>query len=92
MYACAATEEKTKRLILRIVNAEAQPADCVIQLSGLRSGKHSARAVVLAGGALTDVNSFEQPTRIAPSSLKLAAVGPEFSYSFKPYSFSVRSI
>jgi alpha-L-arabinofuranosidase len=48
-----------------------------------------AKCVVLAGSSLADVNSFDEPRKIAPLESQIAVAGLRFQRNFTPHSFTV---
>ncbi len=88
LFFTAARDDKAKEIIIKVVNAGAQPAQAEIQLDGAPSGSLKAQATILAGN-LADENSFDQPRRVAPVTTPGFIVGPSFHYAFQPDSLTV---
>jgi alpha-N-arabinofuranosidase len=90
-YATAARDEKADEIILKVVNASAQPVNADLRLAGVAKVGPVATATVLTG-ALADENSLTAPTRVAPVASKISGVGSSFQRAFGPYSFTVLRI
>jgi len=66
IYASAVYDEAAREVILKIVNAEAEPRLFEVRLEGARSSKPAVRAMLLTSEKLTDENSFDAPTKVSP--------------------------
>jgi alpha-N-arabinofuranosidase len=91
-YASASRQDRTGDLILKVVNATAEPATAVFQLNGAEAIGRGARAIVLTSPALTDENSLAQPHKVVPREQPLTRIGPSFSHAFPPYSLTILRI
>jgi alpha-L-arabinofuranosidase len=89
LYASAVRDDKAGEVILKVVNPGQVPRDAKIRLAGLKKVGSSAGVSVLTGERNDDLNSFEQPRRIAPASSKIKLSGSDFDYTFPPRSFTV---
>ena len=89
LYASAVRDDKAGEVILKVVNPGQVPQDAKIRLAGLKKVGSSAGVTVLTGERNDDLNSFEQPRRIAPASSKIKLSGSDFDYTFPPRSFTV---
>ncbi len=87
-YATAARDEKTGEIILKVVNASAEPVETNLQLSGARTIARQGVATVLTG-ALADENSLATPNKIAPATTHFPLTGPPFPYLFQAHSLTV---
>ena len=92
LYVTASREDKSGEVIVKVVNSAAEPVEANVQLKG--SGKVSAKAdvTVLAAAKLADENSIADPKKVAPATSTIEGVGPEFKYTFKPWSVTVLRI
>ena len=88
VFASAVRDESADEIILKVANVHAKPATVDIALKGVKQIDATATATVLAG-ALSDVNSFEEPARIAPRESTVAVGGANFRREFAPNSFTV---
>lgn len=89
LYATASRDDKTREIILKVVNPKNTAADAEINLVGVKEVKSGADSIVLAGAAPEDVNSFNEPKKISPVESKLDGVASQFGHSFPPYSLTV---
>ena len=92
LYATASREEKSGEVIVKVVNSAAQPVEAAVELKGAGTVAGKADVTVLAGTNLADENSFAEPKKVAPVSSTIEGVGPEFKYTFKPWSVTVLRI
>jgi alpha-L-arabinofuranosidase len=66
--------------VVKVVNARARPIRTKVDLGRQRL---SGRATVTTlSAALTDVNSFAQPTNVAPTTSSVFGLGNRFVYDF----------
>jgi alpha-L-arabinofuranosidase len=89
LYASAAFDNQTHEIILKVVNPGDAPTETEIVLAGVAGIDSKGRSVVLAGGSLADVNSFEEPRKVAPVETQIGVAGPRFQRSFVPRSLTV---
>ena len=89
IYASAARDSQTHEIILKVVNPGDAATDTEINLAGVAGVDAAAKCVVLAGGSLADVNSFDEPRKIAPLESQMAVAGLRFQRNFTPHSFTV---
>ncbi len=88
LFTSATRDEATGEIILKVVNPTSRTTQAAIQLRGVRSVEPTGRAFILSGD-LADENSFANPTHVVPSTLSVAGIRPEFTYTFKPYSLTI---
>jgi alpha-N-arabinofuranosidase len=88
LYASASRDDKAGEVVLKVVNTQAEPASVTLQVKGAGKMKATGTAITLSGG-LTDENSLDNPKKVAPVTSSVSGVGPEFTYTFKPYSLTV---
>ncbi len=87
LYATASRDIASGDVIVKVVNVTAAPQALQVDLQGLKS-VHGGTAQVLQG-APGDINTLEEPRRIAPRSMPLTTLSPQFAHTFPPYSVSV---
>jgi len=88
-FASAGLDESTGALIIKAINAAAEPMSATINVAG---GKHmisGANLTVLKASRGSDNNSLDKPTMIAPASSVMTVSGNPFAYEFPPYSCSI---
>jgi alpha-L-arabinofuranosidase len=78
-------------LILKISNPGAATR-AAIELAGVTGVAPRAKAFVLQGEKPTEVNSLDQPRKLAPVETEWAVAGPRFERAFPAHSFSVLRI
>ncbi len=89
LYAAATRDDASGEVIVKLVNATAEPRDLVIQLEGARSVKPGARAVLLTGEKLTDENSFDAPRKVFPRGFSAEIKALEFNQTVPPRALMV---
>jgi alpha-L-arabinofuranosidase len=89
LYAVAGRENSTGDVILKVVNASAEALDTRIELNGAKGLQPSAKATVLTSAKPTDENSITEPTKVAPKTLVVEGVGPNFRHTFPAHSVTV---
>jgi alpha-L-arabinofuranosidase len=92
LYASATRDEKAGEVILKIVNPGDADTETQLNLAGVSSVDPDATAIVLASAGLGDVNSLDEPRRIAPVESKAKLAGPHFTRSFPRHSMTVLRI
>jgi alpha-N-arabinofuranosidase len=88
LYASATRDDKAGEVILKVVNALAEPVRVTLQIEGAGRLKATGAATTLSG-SLKDENSLDNPKKVSPVSSSVSGVGAEFAYTFKPYSLTV---
>ena len=75
VLAISGRDERTGDIIVKVVNATAEPQQMTLQLNGVPKLGGRATATVLTSDNPLDENTFEQPTKIVPrrSPLKVSA-------------------
>jgi alpha-L-arabinofuranosidase len=89
LYACASRDDKNGDVIVKVVNANAEPLETGIDFSRFKNLTGSGTATVLTGDEPGDENSIEEPTKIAPKTEALNITSPGFTRSFPGNSFTV---
>ena len=89
LFASGTREDKSREIILKLVNPTAQAQTASIVLDGNFMPRKEARATLVAGGSPYDENSFAAPTRVAPRVSILGGVSRRFDYQCPPHSMTV---
>jgi alpha-L-arabinofuranosidase len=89
LYASAARDDQAHEIILKVVNPGDAATAADIHLDGVAKIEPEATSAVLSGASLGDVNSFEQPLKLAPVESQFTAPGLEFQRTFAAHSFTV---
>jgi alpha-L-arabinofuranosidase len=88
LYATAARDEKAGEIIIKAVNASADPLVTQLSLKGVRS-VDAAKAIVLTSEQGTDENTINNPTKVSPKTHELKLDGPQFQHEFPGNSVTV---
>jgi len=89
LYGVAATDRKSGDLIVKVVNASAEPLETEVDLSGAihLTGQGTARVLTSASGA--DENSLQEPMKVSPKTEPIRFTGATLRRSFPGNSFTV---
>ena len=79
-------------MILKVVNASAEPQTAAIELSGLDGKVKSATATVLTSANPDDENSFAEPNKVVPVASPVENAAGRFSHTFPASSVTVLQI
>ena len=77
LFASATRDEKAGEVILKLVNPGASSSEASIRLAGVKRVRPGARAFLLTGHP-EDVNSLDEPCKIATREVAAAIDSPEF--------------
>jgi len=90
-YESATRDSQTGAIYLKAVNAAgaAQREHILIDGVGHVSG---GTAIVLSSGSPQDTNTFDEPRKVVPVTVKANQVNRSFEYTFAPYSITVLEI
>jgi alpha-L-arabinofuranosidase len=89
LYATASRRERTREIILKVVNVSDRAQETEVRLSGARRLASRAKVITLTSDSPDDENSLENPTRVAPVERAFESVAPSFRYIFPPHSLTV---
>lgn len=89
LHAVASRNEKTREVILKIVNVSDSAQETTIDLRGVRNLSPTAKMVTLTGASPEDENSLEEPTRVAPAESRLDGVSSRFRVNIPAHSLTV---
>ena len=85
----ATLEEKSGDILIKLVNISDTPRSTQINLKGVSTLSKTGSAIVLTSEKPSDENSFENPKKIAPKTVRLSDVKPQFDYVCPAYSVSI---
>jgi alpha-L-arabinofuranosidase len=88
MYATASRDDATGDVILKLVNVEGNARATMINLRGAGRVAPTAKAEVLTGDP-HDVNSVDEPAKVAPKTITLNDTAASFTYDCPAYSVNV---
>jgi alpha-L-arabinofuranosidase len=89
LYACAATDESTGDVIVKVVNASEASLETKLNLSGAKNLTGQGTATVLTSEFGTDENSLAEPTKVSPKTQAVSFNGTGLTRSFPGNSFTV---
>jgi alpha-L-arabinofuranosidase len=92
LYASASHDDNSGEVILKVVNASAEPIDTAVHLKGANDLARSGQAIVLTSDNPTDENSLDEPEKVSPKTQNLNLSGPDFHHVFPGNSFTVLRI
>jgi alpha-L-arabinofuranosidase len=87
LYSTASRDNTTGDVIVKVVNVSASAQDLDVRLEGVRHVT-GGTAEILQGNP-ADVNSVENPRKVAPQTGKLKLAGPTLRHTFPPHSLTV---
>lgn len=87
LYAVAGRSGKD--LTLNVVNYCDAPRQTQVTLEGIARMAGKAELTVLTSASLEDVNTLEQPDKIAPQAGTIEVAGPQFTHTFPAHSLTV---
>lgn len=88
LYTSASLDERTRELIVKVINVSATTREAEFDLQGANSSA-SAKVVTLASADLKAENSFDQPKKISPEDSAIDVKSRKTSISLRPYSVTV---
>lgn len=89
LYAIASYDEGAQEAILKVVNVSPQPLAALVRLDGAKDIAESGTQIVLTSERLDDVNTLDNPQKVAPQTKKLDGAAAEFEHIFAARSFTV---
>lgn len=92
LFASTVWDDKTKTIIVKVVNTSATTQSTEINLTGSRKTNGKGTLTVLKSANDTDVNSLDQPAAIAPVQQPLTVKGNKIPLTLAPKSFYVVQI
>lgn len=92
LYAAACIDTNTNELIIKIVNASGKEQSNTLTLEDVKKLSVQGTLTILKSDNLYSVNSFDNPTNIAPQKSTINVKGKNIGYTSAPYSFAVLRI
>jgi alpha-L-arabinofuranosidase len=81
LYQVMTRDEDSGEVVLKVVNARAREVRTDVRLGG-RALADTGTVTTLTADALTDENSFDEPTKVAPVERQVGGLGSSFTYDF----------
>ena len=88
LYTSASQDNQTGDVIVKVVNASANPVTTELDLNGANLAG-TASAILLTSEEPTDENSLDQPTKVSPKTENLNFTGSSLIYAFPGNSFTI---
>jgi alpha-N-arabinofuranosidase len=88
VYSSVTRDDKTKKLIIKIVNGSSEAKPLAINIEGAKV-KPQGKLITLSGKTPNATNSITEPKAIVPSERPLTVAGPKFTQTIAPYSVNV---
>jgi alpha-L-arabinofuranosidase len=88
-YESATRDNQTGTIYLKAVNATGAAQKVNIVFDGISHVSSDGTAIVLTSGSPQDTNTFDEPRKVVPVTIKTNHVNRSFDYSFAPYSVTV---
>ena len=85
-------DERSGDLIVKCVNATAEPFETEVSLSGVHSVARQGQVIVLSSANPDDENTLDEPKKIFPVETTYDKFAERFDYTFEPWSFTVLRI
>ncbi|MBN1362461.1 MAG: hypothetical protein JW993_17830 [Sedimentisphaerales bacterium] len=89
LQASSVYDETAKELILKVVNATGDAVETTVDIQGAAKVGSTAKVTTLRGESLQDVNTLDEPKRVAPIDSTQPVDSATFTYAFAPYSLTV---
>ena len=81
LYQVMTRDEDTGDVVLKVVNARAKTVRTDVRL-GARALADTGTVTTMATDQLTDENTFDEPTKVAPVERQVSGLGSSFTYDF----------
>ena len=85
-------DEHAGELVLKVVNATDSVYPVSFRIDGARRVAPEGKVITLAAGSGAEENSFENPRKIYPVTSGYGDFGRDFTYTFRPFSYTVLRI
>jgi alpha-L-arabinofuranosidase len=87
-YSSVTRDDKTHKLIIKIVNGTSDPKPLSINIDGAKV-KPTGKLITLSGKTPNATNTITEPKAIVPVERPLTVAGSKFQQTFAPYSVNV---
>jgi alpha-L-arabinofuranosidase len=88
LYSSVTRDEKTHKLIIKIVNGTSDAKPLSINIEGAKV-RPQGKLITLSGKTPNATNSITEPKAIVPVERAVTVAGPKFQQTFAPYSVNV---
>jgi alpha-L-arabinofuranosidase len=86
LYAAAGRDERTREIVLQLVNPFHESVATRIKLEGVRGLGSKARVITLSNLDDNAENTLERPDATMPRTSEFTGLAPEFAFGVEPYS------
>ena len=91
-YYTAGYDGKNSETVIKVVNRGGEPFPLNVTLEGADKVARRGTVITLAASGGREENDFDNPTRIVPVESRWNGFGKNFTYTLKPYSYTVLRI
>ena len=88
-YAVAGRDEASGDLVVKAINTASDPVTATLALRNVNGVKPDASVTVLTSASLSDNNSLDEPTRVAPSERRIQTAKGGFVHRFPGNSLTI---
>jgi alpha-L-arabinofuranosidase len=88
-FAQAGYDAATNEMVIKVVNAEPQQFTPQISIANVGEISTEGEVITLTSASSRDENSFSSPMKISPVKQSFNGFSGNFSYTFKPWSFTI---
>lgn len=88
-FANAGIEEKSKELVVKLVNARPESRNVQLNLTGFGAIQPTGLVITLSGDSPDDENSLEDPMKVSPVESVLNNAAADMTYTVKPLSVTI---
>jgi alpha-L-arabinofuranosidase len=85
-------DEAAGEVVLKVVNADSVSWNASVKLVNAAEIDNTGQVILLESKSLYDENSFDEPLKISPQTSTFEGFSKEFTYLFKPSSFTILRI
>ncbi len=91
-FSVAGYDERSGELIIKVVNADETIWHPSVKIKNSSTLSPEGEVITLSSANLKDENSFEEPLKISPKSVKFSKFSKDFDFEFAPGSFTILRI
>ena len=88
-YVVSGKDEETGDVIVKAINTADQKISASLKLTGVERVVLNATVTVLHSASVSDNNSLDEPTKVAPKESRLENASTDFAHEFPAHSFTV---
>ena len=92
VYTSVTRNEKQRKLIVKVVNANSEALPLAIALEGASKVAPQAKLITLSAKTPSATNGITHPSDVIPVERAIPVAGPKFKQTFAPYSVNVMEL